>query len=831
MTPAPDSFRSYLTTWIQNILHQTSYTLPIIFWYDPEEVWRDLISPIAEDVSAEWREVTSHELFVRNQLYNSDNTPQIVWIPHSRDTTTYLKVYELKAAFIFDQTLPQVLLEYGVKPAKISELAESLPAFTKVQFNEPKATWENLVDKEIITDQKILELLSGPANIIADLKTSDLFPVFRRRVTMEYGFSDPDQSTPEVWQLSALGLLLCTEAASLVPSLQDKNRAEIIAQPFETRAIELLHHWMNQISLIPRFEELSVLAEPKTPLQYWASDISTKQGPFASRVLEQRLYEQEILTIQTLKTEEETTAYLRKMLPIYSCHASSFWGKIASNPVRWDFLHSFSEIAAILADNTASYNSWKSGKEAALWFTAGGWKLDQAGESLLKEDPDVPHELLPLRTRLRASYLHQLNQMNRAFSELLSNSQTSELSLPYSGEIIDQELATINKKDPVAIIILDALRYDLGERIAADLNKGEPVSRARVIPARAPLPSITPLGMSYAIPGISEKISVTIPEEQNGYSITIPGNSGNLAIKSNRVLLLQNLLNLKPGQFYSITEILSRSADTITTKDLGKMIILFGDEIDKGGHEDQLELTGADDHLNRYIRTIRMLVNGGYRSILITTDHGFFHWAPENDEIIEKPTGDIRWKSRRAIVGENLTHLTALNLSVSGSALSCMIPRSVNAFETYGGIGFFHGGSTLQEIIIPVITISYPKKGKKIGVVLKQLAQILSLEPLVEIAPGGAVQQNLDGSIDGAYLARSVEIKVLHEKSGAIIFKSKGPVTVEPGGSNVRVMLMRAGDAELPLNTKLKIRVCDAMSEEILDQGDTILSVELDAFW
>ena len=63
-----------------------------------------------------------------------------------------------------------------------------------------------------------------------------------------------------------------------------------------------------------------------------------------------------------------------------------------------------------------------------------------------------------------------------------------------------------------------------------------------------------------------------------------------------------------------------------------------------------------------------------------------------------------------------------------------MIPRSVNVFETYGGIGYFHGGATLQELIIPVITVTYPKKSKKIGVVIKPVDQITTLEQRIEVA-------------------------------------------------------------------------------------------------
>ena len=43
---------------------------------------------------------------------------------------------------------------------------------------------------------------------------------------------------------------------------------------------------------------------------------------------------------------------------------------------------------------------------------------------------------------------------------------------------------------------------------------------------------------------------------------------------------------------------------------------------------------------------------------------------------------------------------------------------------TYGGIGFFHRGTTLQEWLIPLVCIQWAKKALKTGIVLKPIAEI-----------------------------------------------------------------------------------------------------------
>jgi hypothetical protein len=402
----------------------------------------------------------------------------------------------------------------------------------------------------------------------------------------------------------------------------------------------------------------------------------------------------------------------------------------------------------------------------------------------------------------------------------------------YAGEIIAQSLEPDTVKSPVAIIYLDALRYDLGERLASMLNAGEPAKRATVIPARAPLPSITALGMAYALPINHQGIEVKI--EKESFSVTTEGFTGNLAVLAKRRDFLAGHFKLrdkKAKHFSSVKELLKSAPDDINIREFGKILFVFGDQLDKEGHDDELQFSGADEILDRYVRVVKLLQRGGYPTIIITTDHGFFHWEPEKDEYISKPEGELLWKCRRAIVGNNLSHDTAVQVIVSGSDLECMIPRSVNVFETYGGIGYFHGGATLQELIIPVIIVSYPKKSKKIGVVIRPVEQITTLEQRIEVAPAGAIQKNLDGSIDSTLLSRNVIVKIIHDESGELIFTSQNPVTVTPGGGSQPITIKKEKSAQAPYDAQLTLWVYDEETNEPLDHTCVVLKVELDEWF
>jgi hypothetical protein len=156
-----------------------------------------------------------------------------------------------------------------------------------------------------------------------------------------------------------------------------------------------------------------------------------------------------------------------------------------------------------------------------------------------------------------------------------------------------------------------------------------------------------------------------------------------------------------------------------------------------------------------------------------------------------------------------------------------MVPRSVNAFETYGGIGYFHGGATLQELIIPVIIVSYPKKVKRISAVIKPVEQIISLQQRIDVAPS-SIQKSLDGTVDDSLVGRTVTVKVMNPENGELIFKAKQPVTVVPGGDVQPLILVKVNGTAARRDAVLSLKLIDNETEELLEQKPVTLKVDLD---
>ena len=135
--------------------------------------------------------------------------------------------------------------------------------------------------------------------------------------------------------------------------------------------------------------------------------------------------------------------------------------------------------------------------EAIAWYTKNGWRIDKAGEELLRNLNKPTPELLTLITPLRQAYRARWEDYMILWSELWTAAGCPVPDLQSAGAWVAELLK--QSKRATAIIIADALRYDLGMTLASQLNNREGAERATVSAARTALPTITALGMGMAL--------------------------------------------------------------------------------------------------------------------------------------------------------------------------------------------------------------------------------------------------------------------------------------------------------------------------------------------
>jgi len=825
------TLRAWLRAEILSILGRKSAPPPLVLWCDPDREWRELLLAAAEgDVFELWAE-EKHELLLREELRAAPARPRVVWVPRRRAELTFLRMFELQAEMVWTEPLLSALRRFGVRipSEREADLRPLLGSYARELLDRPLSEWPDflspsLVTAHLLTDDLILEVLAHPDEPVASRVPSNLNAVFARRLKDDFGLPAPSDARNERdWRIEALARLFVTDAASKAPSNLPADRDRIIAAgAARDNSMKLLERWMRDVELAPLFEKLSREADSRLSLGSWARTVPIDLPPLASRAAEEGLFSRITDELAQLEDVAGLSKRLTELLAFARQHADAFWGKRAEQPIAWMTLAGLCEAASALADQYGAYNEWKTARDAVAWFTAWGWKLDEFGERLIRDDPGAIGALREIRARLERAYLRHLDQSNSAFSELLSHETIDGLGLGFAGEVF-KEIRTGGAA--IALLVLDACRYDLAQRIAERLNRGEPVIRAKVSPARAPLPSITALGMPFALTAETSRLKCDVTQGDTRRWRVVDGDEKwDLTQAGQRREWLRKRFGLKAASFTEIKQVLEDDPPTPAAS--GRMLFVFGDEFDTAGHEGELKFTGAEQYIERYTRAILKLRDSGYSTLVAVTDHGFIHWHPDKDEVLPGPEGDVVWKSRRAIAGRQLKHPVAIKLAVSHSDLECMVPRSVNAFQTYGGIGFFHGGATLQELIIPVLKAQWPRKAAKVPVVLGPIAEILSLSPRVEVRAGST--SALPGVGDSPNITgRNVAIRIIEPETGRRLFFSSGPISVRSDGASAEASLARTPGEVCARGSKLRIEARDADNDELLDQRDVQLKVDL----
>ena len=146
--------------------------------------------------------------------------------------------------------------------------------------------------------------------------------------------------------------------------------------------------------------------------------------------------------------------------------------------------------------------------------------------------------------------------------------------MPTAGEAVLAEVQ--RQKGPLALVFLDAFRFDLGRRLADMLNTGERAQRATVSAAVAPVPSITDLGMALALPMPRSQLRVRLT--QNGkFMVTAEGFDGNLSLAADRRDWLKKCWEVK--ECLGIDDVLDGETLKPATK-ARRLIAVYGNELD-----------------------------------------------------------------------------------------------------------------------------------------------------------------------------------------------------------------------------------------------------------
>ena len=379
----------------------------------------------------------------------------------------------------------------------------------------------------------------------------------------------------------------------------------------------------------------------------------------------------------------------------------------------------------------------QAGANATKWVEgyaqSGGWfELDRTQRQLeawlasLNEEPEGPLE--QALGQVRRAYETLLHDMALGFTQALSDCGWHVEGVLHQTDIYPIKIQTTAGR--VAYFFVDAMRYEMAVDLATKLVGVEELS---LVPAIAALPSITLVGMAALLPGASSSFSVL---EHKGKLAVRIGNTS-LAHINDR---LRHLKAIRPDMVdFTLDDLLQKRQGDVQKK-LGdaQLVIVRSQEIDtfgEGGHT-----LAARQVMNSIIdnlaRAVRKLAKLGIQQFVISADHGHqFSLRKEEDMQIDNPGGETVDLHRRCWIGHG-GQATSASLRVNSASLGYssgvdfIFPKGVAVFRSGGDLNFHHGGTSLQEMVIPVVSFRMTggtdTSPKTKGVTLKGYPEILT---------------------------------------------------------------------------------------------------------
>ena len=282
------------------------------------------------------------------------------------------------------------------------------------------------------------------------------------------------------------------------------------------------------------------------------------------------------------------------------------------------------------------------------------------------------------------------------------------LNVPSQSSFYEHYVAKILKSRKKAVVIIsDALRYEVAEELTSSI-RGENKFEAKIDAMLGVLPSYTQLGMASLLP------NQTLAHSPNGDPVLVDGQKSDgtanrakiLGAVGGAAIQAKTFIEMKPGDrrdLYAANQVLYVYHDTIDATG------------DKAVSEHRT-FNAAADAIRELLDIIKKLASANATNIFVTADHGFLFQrsklAPQFNLTV-KPQGDkIVAEKRRYVLGRGLKQDPAFRTFQPGqiglsSDLEVQIPNSIQRIVQPGaGFQFVHGGASLQEVVVPVISIN-----------------------------------------------------------------------------------------------------------------------------
>lgn len=494
-------------------------------------------------------------------------------------------------------------------------------------------------------------------------------------------------------------------------------------QPAARRAAaELAADWRAREALAPAYER-------------WAGAVEAAAN-LAGRLAERRLGPAALArattfaagerALQTALEEGLLAGATAELVALAEARRDGFWARRSVEiRARWSAILSAGRLL-LEAGRVVAGLRVKDLPAAALWaaYTTGEGRaggrpwclLDRAQRQFERDelaiDLDDPrydaHQRLA--GRARAAYAQAAGALAERFVRAYEAARFELPGQRLQADVYARHVAPA-VAERVAYILVDAFRFEMAHELWERLS-GE--WRMTLTAAVATPPTITEVGMAALMPGAERGLVLAAAKDK----LQVKVGGAPLADRQER---LEHFGRAAPAGSVALKleELLP-----LTNKKLGErlnaaqvILVTATDEID-GRCETapalaRKELDAIFDELRRALGT---LFRRGVGRAIITADHGYlFGQALTPAEVMARPDGQALVAKRRVWVGRGgqalpgalRAPLAAFGLAgEAGDLLELVTPYNLAIFKAAGANReYFHGGLSLPELVVPVLTV------------------------------------------------------------------------------------------------------------------------------
>ena len=715
---------------LENAIKQKLTERRVVVWYDSESAFADFVSQL-DLPSGNIISVTGSTLMARRQAesifkqidhpnasYTDKRTSLLIYIPHARyigekrmqdpfeafavagtsfgdQDSEHLKSMALKAMPEFADQIERLFIE-GSPTLEVLDRLEQTPQY--VLMRQALGT---------ISSEEVATIILGDRDSTEKIKkVRGAVQEITRLLLDELGFKSPSNaSMNNIRDLLGRYVLFSEFYFDLGENLPDalaniprasasyRDRIFNIANrlrttiPYQEAYLDLAKKVETEYSLPNYFKESKVGARDTFPFEETVSltnfinAIELGNLPLANKILDDR--------------------------------KSSIWKIDPERALAWSVAQ---KCVHVLEKSKQVLSSWKQDAKnlnsmISAYTKPGGWnELDRAQRLMEQSASEIvgDDKLQTVIAECRSQYRNAVDQIQKHFIKLVEETGWPPENSLRQGQVFDRFVSPLLKdREKIAYILTDSLRYEMGQDLAQVIK--EELGDVEIYPASTSLPTITTIGMASLLPNADGAIIIKNDGEE---SIPWLGNQPLPDVNARMSYIKQKL-----GDRFvdiEINEFLDQKSKTQTALLKDKELVVIRDtRIDRMGEnvsprEARRYMT---DLLGDLKSAVRQLAKLGYQRIIIAADHGHVLLPSINPGDIAQnvSTGEWKMEKRRFKLGQQIKEtpgtimFKAEHVGIHGDVKEFVIPTGFGVFSA--GTGYFHGGLSLQEAIIPVIDV------------------------------------------------------------------------------------------------------------------------------